>query len=193
MDFGTFGSCVLSTTLVCCALAAGMKGWADGLNACLNGEGCLGCLLGWPCGLTIGCINCSLPCCTGAACEPGARGCNSGDCVWGATGDCLNACWFAAGGCPCTTFCCSVLYKLFECADVPVDAGDVCCSGDFCAHGKDLPGDEPVPCELSTIFSSMLDDPHVAGPDAVDGAAGWMGLNESDLWGTMPDVVAMGD
>ena len=55
----------------------------------------------------------------------------------------------------------------------------------------ELPGDEPVPCELSTIFSSVLDDPHVAGPDAVDSAAGWM--DESDLWGTKPDVVGMGD
>ena len=75
--------------------------------------------------------------------------------------------------------------------DIPVD---VCCSGDFCAHGMELPGDEPFPCELSTIFSSVLDDPHVAGLDAVDGAAWWMGLNdESDLWGAMPDVVGMGD
>ena len=53
---------------------------------------------------------------------------------------------------------------------------------------------ELVPCELSTIFSSVLDDPCVVGLDAVDGAAGWMGLNdESDLWGTKPDVVGMGD
>ena len=72
----------------------------------------------------------------------------------------------------------AVVCKLFECADVPVDAGDVCCSGDFCAHGMELPGDEPVPCELSTIFSSVLDDPHVAGLDTVDGAAGWMDLND---------------
>ena len=48
---------------------------------------------------------------------------------------------------------------------------DVCCSGDFCAHGMELPGDEPVPCELSTIFSSVLADPCVSGLDAVDGAA----------------------
>ena len=81
--------------------------------------------------------------------------------------------------------------KLFECADVPVD---VYCSGDFCAHGMELPGDKPFPCELSTIFSSVLDDPRVSGPDAVDGAARWMGLNdESDLCGAMPDVVGMGD
>ena len=77
---------------------------------------------------------------------------------------------------------------------MPVDAGDVCCSGDFCAHGMELPGDEPVHCELSPIFNSVLDDPHVAGLDAVDCAARWMGLNdESDLWGTKPDVVGMGD
>ena len=58
----------------------------------------------------------------------------------------------------------------------------------------ELPGDEPVPCGLSTIFSSVLADPGVPGPDAVDGAAGLMGLNdESDLWGAMPDVVGMGD
>ena len=58
----------------------------------------------------------------------------------------------------------------------------------------ELPGDEPVPCELSTIFSSVLNDPRVSGLDAVDGAARWMGLNdESDLWGAMPDVVGMGD
>ena len=38
----------------------------------------------------------------------------------------------------------------------------------------ELPGDEPVPCELCTIFISVLDDPHVSGSDAVDGAAGWM-------------------
>ena len=87
-----------------------------------------------------------------------------------------------------------MLCKLFECADVPVDVCDVCCSGDFCAHGMELPGDEPVPCELCTIFISVLDDPHVSGLDAVNGAAGWMGLNdESDLWGAMPDVVGMGD
>ena len=55
----------------------------------------------------------------------------------------------------------------------------------------ELLGDEPVPCELSTIFSN---DPHVPGLDVVDGAAGWMGLNdEPDLWGAMPDVVGMGD
>ena len=87
-----------------------------------------------------------------------------------------------------------MLCELFECTDVPVDASDVCCAGDFCAHGMELPGDKPVPCELSTIFSSVLHDPHVAGLDAVDGAAMWMGLNdESDLWGTEPDVVGMGD
>ena len=57
-DFSTFGSCVLGTALFCCASAAGMKGWAHGLNVCLNGEGSPGCFLGWPCGLTIGCINC---------------------------------------------------------------------------------------------------------------------------------------
>ena len=58
----------------------------------------------------------------------------------------------------------------------------------------ELHGDKPVPCELSTIFSSVLDDPHVSGPDAVDGAARWMGLNdESDLWGAMSDVVGMGE
>ena len=58
----------------------------------------------------------------------------------------------------------------------------------------ELPGDESVPCELSTIFSSVLADPHVSGPDVGDGAAGWMGLNdESDLWGAMSDVVGMGD
>ena len=84
-----------------------------------------------------------------------------------------------------------MLCKLFECADIAVD---VCHSGDFCAHGMELPGDDPVPCELSTIFSSVLDDPRVSGLDAVDGAARWMGLNdESDLWGAMPDVVGMGD
>ena len=72
-----------------------------------------------------------------------------------------------------------VLCKLFECVDIPVN---VCCSGGFCAHGMELPEDETFPCELSTIFSSVLDDPCVAGPDAVDGAAGWMGLSdESDL------------
>ena len=58
----------------------------------------------------------------------------------------------------------------------------------------ELPGDEPVPCELSTIFSSVLADPHVSGPDVVDCAAGWMGLNnESDLRDAMPDVVGMGN
>ena len=63
-----------------------------------------------------------------------------------------------------------------------------------CAHGMELAGDEPVPCELSTIFSSVLADPSVCGPDVVDGAAGWMSLNdESDLWGASPDVVGMGD
>ena len=59
-EFWHFGSCVFGTALFCCASAAGMKGWADGLNICLNGEGCLGCLLGWTHGLTIGCINCAL-------------------------------------------------------------------------------------------------------------------------------------
>ena len=78
--------------------------------------------------------------------------------------------------------------------DIPVDVCDVCCSGDFCAFGMELPGDEPVPCEFCTIFISVLDDPHVSGLDAVDGAARWMGLNdESDLWGAIPDVVGMGD
>ena len=58
----------------------------------------------------------------------------------------------------------------------------------------ELPGDEPVPCELSTIFSSVLADPHVSGPDVVGDAARWIGLNdESDLWGAMPDVVEIGD
>ena len=108
--------------------------------------------------------------------------------------DCFNACWFVAGDCPCATFCCSVLCELVKCADVPDGVCDVCCSGDFCAHGMELAGDEPVPCELTTIFSSVLADPHVPGPDAVDGAAGWMDLNdESYLWGAMPDVVGMGD
>ena len=60
-----------------------------------------------------------------------------------------------------------MLYKLFESADVAVDAGDVCCSGDFSAHGMELFGDEPVPCEVSTIFSSVLDEQWVAGPEAV--------------------------
>ena len=78
--------------------------------------------------------------------------------------------------------------------DIPVDVCDVCCSGDFCAHGMELTGDEPVPCELSTIFSSVLADPSVSGPDVVDDAASWMGLkDESDLWGARPDVVGMGD
>ena len=58
----------------------------------------------------------------------------------------------------------------------------------------ELLGDDPVLCELSTIFSSVLADPCVPGPDAVDGADGWMGLNdESDLWGARPDMVGMGD
>ena len=58
----------------------------------------------------------------------------------------------------------------------------------------ELPGDEPVPRELSTIFISVLGDPCVSGLDVVDGAARWMGLNdESDLWGSMPDVVGIGD
>ena len=78
--------------------------------------------------------------------------------------------------------------------DVPVDVCDVCCFGDSCAHGMELAGDEPVPCEPSTIFSSVLADPHISGPDVVDGAAGWMGLNNvPDLWGAMPDVVGIGD
>ena len=29
-----------------------MKGCAEGLKPCLNGDGCLGCLMGWPWGLT---------------------------------------------------------------------------------------------------------------------------------------------
>ena len=58
----------------------------------------------------------------------------------------------------------------------------------------ELAGDEPVPWESSTIFSSVLADPHVSGPDAVDGAAGWMGSNDvPDLWDAMPDVVRIGD
>ena len=58
----------------------------------------------------------------------------------------------------------------------------------------ELAGDEPVPCELSTIFSNVLADPHVSCPDAGDGVAGWMGLNDvPDLWGAMPDVVGIGD
>ena len=82
----------------------------------------------------------------------------------------------------------------FECVDVPVDVCDVCCSGDFCAYDMELPGDEPVLCELSTIISSVLADPCVSGLDAVDAAARWMGLNdESELWDAMPDVVGMGD
>ena len=108
--------------------------------------------------------------------------------------DCLDAFWFVAGDCPCATFCCSILCELFESVDLPVGVSDVCCCGDFCAHGRELAGDEPVPCELPIIFSSVLADPCVPGLDAVDGAAGWMGLNdESDLWGAMPDVVGMGD
>ena len=63
-----------------------------------------------------------------------------------------------------------------------------------CAHGMELAGDEPVPCESSTIFSSVLADPRVSGLDAVDDAARWMGLNDvPDLWGAMPDVVGIGD
>ena len=58
----------------------------------------------------------------------------------------------------------------------------------------ELVGDNPVLCGLSSIFSGVLADPCVPDPGVVDGAAGWMGLNnESDLWGAMPDVVGMGD
>ena len=108
--------------------------------------------------------------------------------------DFLDACWFAAGDCPCATFCCSVLCELFECMDIPVDVCDVCCFGDSCAHGMELAGDESVSCESSTIFSSVLADPHVSGLDAIDGATECMGLNDvPDLWGAMPDVVGIGD
>ena len=75
--------------------------------------------------------------------------------------------------------------------DVPcVDAGEGWLStGDFCAHGMELPGDDPVSCALST-----LGDPCVTCLDAVDGAAGCMGLNvELDLLGTKPDVVGIGE
>ena len=48
---------------------------------------------------------------------------------------------------------------------------------------------DPVSCVLST-----MGDPCVAGPDAVDGAAGCMGLNvDLGLSGTKPDVVGIGD
>ena len=58
----------------------------------------------------------------------------------------------------------------------------------------ELPGDYTVSCVLSTMPSSVLNDPCVAGLDAVDGAARCMGLNvELGLWGTMPDVVGIGD
>ena len=53
----------------------------------------------------------------------------------------------------------------------------------------ELPGDDPVSCVLYTVG-----DPWVACPDAVDGAAGCMGLNvELGLSGTKPDVVGIGD
>ena len=58
----------------------------------------------------------------------------------------------------------------------------------------ELPGDDPVSCVLSTMPSSVLNNPCVAGPDAIQGAAGCMGLNvELGLWGTKPDVVGIGD
>ena len=37
--------------------------------------------------------------------------------------------------------------------------------------------DDPVSCLLPTMPSSVLNDPCVAGLDAVDGAAACMGLN----------------
>ena len=53
----------------------------------------------------------------------------------------------------------------------------------------ELPGDDPVSCVLST-----MGDPCVACPDAVDGAAGCMGLNvKLGLFGTKPDEVGIGD
>ena len=56
-------------------------------------------------------------------------------------------------------------------------------------HGMELPGDDPVSCVLST-----MGDPCVACPDAVDGAAGCMGLNvELGMSGTKPDVFGIGD
>ena len=53
----------------------------------------------------------------------------------------------------------------------------------------ELPGDDPVSGVLSTTG-----DPCVACPDAVDGAAGCMGLNvELGLGVTKSDVVGIGD
>ena len=53
----------------------------------------------------------------------------------------------------------------------------------------ELPGDDPVSCVLST-----MGDPWVACLDAVDCAAGCMGLNiKLGLSGTKPDVVGIGD
>ena len=58
----------------------------------------------------------------------------------------------------------------------------------------ELPGDDPVSCVLSIMPSGVLNDPCVAGLDAVGGAAGCMGLNaELGLGGTMTDVVGIGD
>ena len=53
-----------------------------------------------------------------------------------------------------------------------------------------LSGDDPVSCVLSTMLSNVLSDPCVDGPDAVDGAAGCVGLNvELGMWCTKPDVL----
>ena len=41
----------------------------------------------------------------------------------------------------------------------------------------EVPGDDPVFGVLSTMSSSVLNDPCVAGLDAVDGEAGCIGLN----------------
>ena len=58
----------------------------------------------------------------------------------------------------------------------------------------ELLGHDPVSCVLATMPSIVLNDPCVAGLDAVDGAAGCMGLNaELGLLGAKPDVVGIGD
>ena len=73
--------------------------------------------------------------------------------------------------------------------DIPcVDAGEGwLVAGDCCAHGRELLWDDPVSCLLFA-----MGDPCFSHPDAVEGAARYMGLNvELDLLGTKPDVVGI--
>ena len=207
-DLGILGSWVWGIGFYCDS-AAGMKDCAEGLKFYIKGNEYLCCLICWPWGPTLGCMNGSWPCWC-AACDAGAGGCNSSCCCWCTTGDCWNDWGAGAEGCNDATFCGGVLCEGMAncwlgtavcCGDVTLLLGvfwkwfDIplwlCCQcvvlapcGVHCSHGSKLSVDGLFCCDEPWLVDTV--------PDA--GAAESIGLKVGEgLCGTKPDVVGTGE